>query len=75
MYSKLTAEYHHIHELRRGGNDLKKPPHEALIAEQLNHLIDGGGLKFDWFTPTTATGWAFTPPPRKLRARAISEPT
>ena len=23
----------------------------ADIAEQLNHKIDGGGLKFDWFSP------------------------
>ncbi len=50
-YSKLTAEYHHIHEFRRGGDDIDLPPHETLIAEQLNHHIDGGGLKFDWFIP------------------------
>ncbi|MCD8101245.1 MAG: TonB-dependent receptor [Alistipes sp.] len=51
MYTKLTAEYHHIHEFRRGGDDLDRPPHEALIAEQLNHRIDGGGLRFDLFSP------------------------
>lgn len=50
-YSKLTAEYHHIHEFRRGGDRIDSPPHEALIAEQLDHHIDDGGLKFDWFTP------------------------
>lgn len=48
--SKLTAEYHHIRELRRGGNLMNRPPHEADIAEQLRHGINGGGLKYDFFT-------------------------
>lgn len=46
-YTRLTAEYHHIHEFRRGGNAFDQPPHMSDIAEQLNHKIDGGGLKFD----------------------------
>ena len=50
-YSRLTAEYHHIHEFRRGGNLFDNPPHEADIAEQLNHKIDGGGLRFNIYTP------------------------
>ena len=50
-YSKLTAEYHHMQEFRRGGDMLKRPPHEAYIAEQLEHAIDGGGLKYDIFSP------------------------
>ena len=50
-YSKLTAEYHHIREFRRGGNLMDRPPHEADIAEQLRHGINGGGLKFDIFSP------------------------
>ena len=50
-YTRLTAEYHHIHEFRRGGNAFDQPPHMSDIAEQLNHKIDGGGLKFDWFSP------------------------
>lgn len=50
-YSKLTAEYHHIREFRRGGDNLGEPPHTANIAEQLNHKIDGGGVKFDYFSP------------------------
>ena len=49
-YSKLTFEYHHMNEFRRGGNNLDRPPHEADIAEQLEHSIDGGGLKFDLFS-------------------------
>ncbi|MDR2473241.1 MAG: TonB-dependent receptor [Tannerella sp.] len=45
--SKITFEYHNIAEKRRGGNNLKLPPHEADIAEQLEHNINGGGIKYD----------------------------
>ena len=49
-YSKLTLEYHNMHEFRRGGNKLNEQPHEADIAEQTEHNINGGGLKFDLFS-------------------------
>lgn len=51
LYSKLTAEYHHITEYRRGGDHLDQPAHEANIAEQVSHRIDGGGLNFDYYSP------------------------
>ena len=50
MYSKITAEYHHLNEFRRGGDKLDLPPHEVMIAEQTKHGINTGGLKFDWFS-------------------------
>ena len=50
LYSKLTAEYHHLEEFRRGGDNINLPPHEAMIAEQTKHGINTGGLKFDWFS-------------------------
>ena len=50
LYSKLTVEYHHLEEFRRGGDNLDLPPHEAMIAEQTSHGINTGGLKFDWFS-------------------------
>ena len=50
LYSKVTAEYHHLQEFRRGGDNLDMPPHEAMIAEQTDHGINTGGLKFDWFS-------------------------
>ena len=50
LYSKITAEYHHLEEFRRGGDNLNLPPHEAMIAEQTNHGINTGGLKFDLFS-------------------------
>ena len=49
-YSKITAEYHHTTDFRRGGNNFDLEPHEADIAEQLWHNIDAGSLAFDWFS-------------------------
>lgn len=49
--SRITAEYHHIKEFRRGGDSLQLPAHQANIAEQLRHNINGGGLKYDYFSP------------------------
>ena len=49
-YSKITAEYHHTTDYRRGGNNLDAEPHKADIAEQLRHNIDAGSLAFDWFS-------------------------
>lgn len=46
-YSKVTLEFHNITEHRRGGDQVNLPPHEALVAEQTDHTINGGGLKFD----------------------------
>lgn len=46
-YSRITAQYHHIGEYRRGGDRLDLPPHEAFVAEQTDHTIDGGSLSFD----------------------------
>lgn len=46
--AKLTAEYHHVHEYRRGGDSLSLPPQLCLVAEQADHSIDGGSLSFDY---------------------------
>jgi outer membrane receptor for ferrienterochelin and colicins len=51
IYSKVTAEYHHLQEFRRGGDNLQLPPHEAMIAEQVDHSINTGSLKYDWYAP------------------------
>ena len=47
--SRLTLEYHAINEFRRGGNNFGRPPHEADIAEQTNHVIHSGGAKYNIF--------------------------
>lgn len=50
-YSKVTLKYHGLKEFRRGGNNLFLPPHEANIAEQIEHTINGGSLAYDLFNP------------------------
>jgi outer membrane receptor for ferrienterochelin and colicins len=49
-YTKLTVEYHNLYEFRRGGSQTDLPPHEADIAEQLEHNINSGGIKYDIFS-------------------------
>lgn len=50
-YSKLTAEYHHTSEFRRGGYGIDSlQPHESPLCEQLRHNIDAASLKWDMFT-------------------------
>lgn len=50
-YSKFTAEYHNTNEFRRGGDLLKSQPHNAHVAEQLEHTNHLGSLKYDIFSP------------------------
>lgn len=45
-YSQLGLEYRNMHEFRRGGDNLKRPPHEAYVTEQLEHSINGGSLNY-----------------------------
>ncbi len=48
--SKITLQYHNIREFRRGGSSFDLPPHEAEIAEQTEHSINGGSFSFDMFS-------------------------
>ena len=50
VFARLTAEYHHVKEYRRGGCDIDLPPHETDLAEQLRHNIDAGSLRWDWYS-------------------------
>ena len=50
-YSKLSLQYHGIHEFRRGGNMLNQIAHKANVTEQVEHDIQGGGLTYDFFSP------------------------
>jgi outer membrane receptor for ferrienterochelin and colicins len=50
LYNRITAEYHALSEYRRGGNHITRPPHEADVAEQLEHSINTGGLQFERFS-------------------------
>lgn len=49
-FSKISLEYHRIHEFRRGGDSLQRPPHEANIAEMVEHSINGGGIQYQLFS-------------------------
>ena len=44
---KITFDYFHINEFRRGGNKFDMPLHEADIAESVEHKINSGALNFD----------------------------
>ena len=46
LYSKLSIEYHNMHEFRRGGDSLKQQPFQSKITEQLEHYINGGGINY-----------------------------
>jgi len=50
---KLTADFFHINEKRRGGNQHERVPHMAGIAEALTHNITTGALTYDRFFRTT----------------------
>lgn len=49
--TRLSMEYHATHEYRRGGDNLDLPPHQAWIAEEVEHNINGGEVSFDLWTP------------------------
>ena len=46
-FSKLKFEYHGVKEFRRGGDQLDLPAHEALIAEQTEHINNSGSLSYE----------------------------
>ncbi|MGM0497022.1 MAG: TonB-dependent receptor [Bacteroidota bacterium] len=47
--NKLTVDFFHINEDRRGGNKHERPPHMADIAEELSHKITTGAITYDQF--------------------------
>jgi outer membrane receptor for ferrienterochelin and colicins len=48
--SKWRWGAYHINEFRRGGSHLDRPPHQAAIAEQLQHRIFGAHLSYERFS-------------------------
>ena len=49
LHSRLNVEYHHIHDFRRGGDNLSRAPHMTMLCEQVDHSIDGGSIGFSYF--------------------------
>ena len=41
-----------MHEFRRGGDNIDLPPHQAEVAEQTEHDINGGSLTYMWSDPS-----------------------
>lgn len=48
--TKVKASLYRINEFRRGGSDFDLLPHQARVAEQLNHLIIGGNASIEHFS-------------------------
>lgn len=48
--SRISIEYHNLTEYRRGGDKLDYLPHEANIAEMLDHNNNSGGITYEVFT-------------------------
>lgn len=48
--SKLSLDFHTIHEFRRGGNKLHLLPFEADITEQIQSEVISGGLTYEAFS-------------------------
>ena len=57
-YSKINFEYHGLKEYRRGGDALDRPAHEALIAEQTEHINNSGSISYDGQSPDGKHAWS-----------------
>lgn len=49
-YSKLTIEYHNLHNYLRGGNKFDLPVHQSDIGEEADYEINTGSLNFNIFS-------------------------
>lgn len=47
---KISLEYHHLGEFRRGGNKFDLPAHFADIAEQVRSGVNGGTITYDYLS-------------------------
>lgn len=56
--AKLTAEYHVMHEFRRGGDSINMMPHQTTVAEQAEHYIHGGSLTYDYIAKNLKTNFS-----------------
>lgn len=57
-FSKINFEYHALKEFRRGGDRLDRPAHEALIAEQTEHINNSGSVSYDGQSPEGKHSWS-----------------
>lgn len=57
-FLKVKVQSFVLREFRRGGNALELPPHQADVAEQLDHTIAGGGITWDWLSKNYKRKWS-----------------
>lgn len=48
--SRLSWNMLFMKEFRRGGGDFDLQPHQAVLAEQLEHTINGGGISYEFYS-------------------------
>lgn len=48
--SRLSWNLLFMKEFRRGGGDFDVQPHQASLAEQLDHDINGGGISYEYYS-------------------------
>ena len=48
--SRLSWNMLFMKEFRRGGGDFDVQPHQAALAEQLDHNINGGGISYEFYS-------------------------
>ena len=48
--SRLSWNMLFMKEFRRGGGDFDVQPHQAVLAEQLDHNINGGGISYEFYS-------------------------
>jgi len=46
LSDKMSVEYHHLGEFRRGGNKFDRLAHQADIAEQIESDVNGGSVEY-----------------------------
>jgi outer membrane receptor for ferrienterochelin and colicins len=56
--SKIRLNAFSIREYRRGGNAFERPPHQADVAEQLDHRILGAGLSYERVSADLKHRWS-----------------
>lgn len=58
-YSKLSIDFHGIHDFRRGGNMFDLPAHLTDVAEQVDHKIYGGGVNYEFYNQNMDQKFSF----------------
>ena len=57
-YVKLKAEYHHIEDYRRGGNDLHLQSFQSMLSEEVEHSINTASLSVDGSSADSRHGYS-----------------